>query len=75
MARARFAFEGAKIQIFLIWNAVYAGGSNEVRLEYNNCGCVYGLQMTAAWDIISMEPTVCGIPDTTDPLNTCSVNG
>ncbi|KXZ55887.1 hypothetical protein GPECTOR_2g1438 [Gonium pectorale] len=39
--------------------------TNDVRLEYNRCGCVYELRMDGSWNSFWMQELVCGTPVTT----------
>ncbi|EFJ47998.1 alkaline phosphatase, secreted, phosphate-repressible [Volvox carteri f. nagariensis] len=39
-------------------------GSNDVRLEYNRCGCVYSLSLDGSFSAYWMEELVCGTPAT-----------
>lgn len=37
-------------------------GSNDIRLQYNRCGCVYALPVDAQYNAYYMEELVCGTP-------------
>ena len=50
------------------------GGSNDIRLPVNNCGCVYEMDVVD-YDIKSMKGFICGTPVTGDPKNTCKLDG
>lgn len=51
------------------------GDSNDVRLEYNPCGCVYAMDVDADFMATNMYVLVCGNTDTnTDEFNECDVN-
>ncbi|GLC38775.1 hypothetical protein PLESTM_000774600 [Pleodorina starrii] len=39
-------------------------GSNDIRLEYNRCGCVYALSLDSSFGAYWMEELVCGTPAT-----------
>lgn len=54
------------------------GANNDIKLPYNDCGCVYQLAVTMdnGWyQATSFEGFICGTPITTDPDNTCDLNG
>ncbi|KAK9805169.1 hypothetical protein WJX72_003295 [[Myrmecia] bisecta] len=51
------------------------GGPNDIRLDYNPCGCVYTLNVDANYTATNMTALICG--DTkygTNANNTCNVN-
>lgn len=53
-----------------------AGGPNDVKLEYNPCGCIYSMAVTETYDITSMVAVLCGTTEgLTDDNNACSVEG
>ncbi|GLI60239.1 hypothetical protein VaNZ11_002328, partial [Volvox africanus] len=37
-------------------------GNNDIRLEYNRCGCVYALSLDSSYSAYWMEEFVCGVP-------------
>ena len=41
------------------------GGTNDVRLPYNPCGCVYAFDFDSNYNINRMYGELCGIPVTT----------
>jgi secreted PhoX family phosphatase len=49
------------------------GGPNDVRLDWNPCGCVYKIAVDDNYSATRMEALVCGMPnpDTNDTKNTC----
>lgn len=51
------------------------GGPNDVRVEYNPCGCVYTLDVDGNYNIYNMKALVCGRPTDGDPKNTCDIDG
>ncbi|KAI7836162.1 hypothetical protein COHA_009992, partial [Chlorella ohadii] len=52
------------------------GGPNDVRLEWNRCGCVYKLALDESYSATRMEALLCGTPnpDTSDEKNTCATD-
>ncbi|KAG1663648.1 hypothetical protein FOA52_011703 [Chlamydomonas sp. UWO 241] len=54
------------------------GGSNDVRLEYNPCGCVYRWTMDANYSATRMTAELCGTPveiGTGENLGKCDIRG
>ena len=55
------------------WNLT--GGNNDIRLEYNQCGCVYEMPLTSTYDGKEIIPLLCGSTTGADTNNRCSING
>eukprot|EP00892_Ulva_mutabilis_P001300 jgi/Ulvmu1/11170/UM072_0006.1 len=54
-------------------NSKDIGGPNDVRVEWNECGCVYALDVNADYRATTMYPLVCGNKDaSTDEFNACN---
>ncbi|CAD7705042.1 unnamed protein product, partial [Ostreobium quekettii] len=51
------------------------GGSNDIRLPYNPCGCVYEMDLDANWFLTRMDALICGSPGSSIPGNECSTRG
>lgn len=50
------------------------GGPDDIRLEYNPCGCVYEIVLEKNYDSKVILPLLCGVPTPTDKVNSCSVD-
>ena len=56
-------------------NAADIGGSQDINVAAQPCGCVYYLQMDNTWNATTMAPLVCGTSQSADANgNTCAVN-
>jgi hypothetical protein len=55
-------------------NRLDVGGSQDVALPANACGCVYLLNVDASFNAVDMSGLVCGNPVATDANNACDVN-
>lgn len=51
------------------------GGRNDIRLTYNQCGCVYEILLEDDFDSKTIRPLVCGTSSTAVASNTCDVDG
>ncbi len=51
------------------------GGRNDIRLTYNQCGCVYEILLEDDFDSKTIRPLVCGTASTAVASNTCDVDG
>ena len=57
-------------------NTADIGGSQDIAVAAQSCGCVYYLQMDNTWNANTMAPLVCGTSQTADANgNTCAVTG
>lgn len=52
-----------------------AGGRNDIKLKYNQCGCVYEMPLLANYDSAEVIPLLCGTTVGGDANNACSING
>ncbi|GMH45908.1 hypothetical protein BSKO_13871 [Bryopsis sp. KO-2023] len=50
------------------------GGSNHIDLAYNDCGCVYVMDVDDMYWAEKMYPLICGVPITGDENNRCDLD-
>jgi hypothetical protein len=55
-------------------NGADKGGSEQINVPGNGCGCVYSIEMDSNYTATSMQAAVCGSPSNTTPLNSCDIN-
>lgn len=51
------------------------GTTNDVKVPYNSCGCIYVMDVEDDSNIKNMKGMLCGSPQSDDELNTCSIDG